>query len=294
MSFPRRLFRILTQTALTGAILSATTIAATSLTGCKPDAAVEKGAVIDRGTKSPAAPPANEPQHASDPVPSVDAPPAGPTGDVAGTISFVGKLPPGPHEIDTSMDPACSLSSSGKLPVEQYAVKNGKLANVFLYVKSGPTEAMQAAPRSSQPVILDQKNCQYVPHVLGVVAGGYVEFRNSDPTMHNVHTTPADPGDPGIDISMGPRGAAQVKQFKRPELMLPVRCNNHPWMNAFLNVSPTPFFAVSDANGHFELRGLPPGDYVLGAVQEKMGEKTINITVKPRSTTPVNLNFSAS
>ena len=267
--------------------------AAFTLTGCKPDAAVQKGAVIDAGTRAPGAPPSSEPQHPSDPVPHNDSPVTGPTGAVSGTITFIGKAPTG--TIDTAMDPACSLgSASGKLPVEQFAVKNGKLANVFLYVKSGPPEAMQAGPTTSQPVVLDQKNCQYAPHVIGVMQGGYVEFRNSDPTMHNVHTTPTDLASPTVDISMSPRGAAVTKQFPRPEIMLPVRCNNHPWMNAFINVSATPFFAVSDAAGHFSITGLPPGNYVLGAVQEKTGEKTINITIKPNTTATANLSFSAS
>ena len=57
---------------------------------------------------------------------------------------------------------------------------------------------------------------------------------------------------------------------------MPVRCNNHPWMNAFINVSATPFFAVTDADGHFEIKGLPAGTYTLAAVHEKMGEQTID------------------
>ena len=141
-------------------------------------------------------------------------------------------------------------------------------------------------------MVLDQKNCQYVPHVIGVVAGGHVEFRNSDPTMHNIHTMPTVVGNETVDISQGPRGAPQTKQFRKPELMIPVRCNNHPWMNAFINVAPTPFFAVSDANGRFTITGLPPGDYVLGAVHEKMGEKTINLTVPPRGTARAEFAFS--
>ena len=277
----------------TVSVLSAAILFAT-LTGCKPDSAMQKGAVVDRGIKAPASPAPDAPQHPNDLVPGAGAAPAGPTGNVAGTITLIGKVPGATMTIDTSQDPACSLTGSGKLPVEQYVVKNGKLANVFLYVKSGPPQAMQAGSPSSRPVVLDQKNCQYVPHVIGVMQGGSVEFRNSDPTMHNVHTTPTELADPTIDISMGPRGAAQTRQFPRPEQMLPVRCNNHPWMNAFINVSPTPFFAVSDAGGHFELRGLPPGDYVLGAVQEKMGEKTINVTVKPNATASANLSFSAN
>ena len=269
------------------------TAAAFTTIGCKPDAAVRKGAVIDGGVKPASIPPPAQPQHPAY---------AGPTGNVTGVISFAGKVPTFPL-IDTSMDPACSLSSSGKLPVEQLVVNSGKLANVFVYVKSGPPAAMQAGPATSQPaasqtVVLDQKNCQYIPHVIGVMQGGVVEFRNSDPTMHNIHTIPPDTGDQAagnqpIDISQGPRGAPQTRRFTKPELMLPVRCNNHPWMNAFINVSPTPSFAVTDASGRFDLRGLPPGDYVLGAVQEKLGEKTIQVTVKPNTTTQASLSFSA-
>ncbi len=274
------------RTLLTVALLVAST-------GCKPDSAVQRGALVDNGVSGVRTPPPNEPQHPNDPVPTVDEPAPGPTGNVTGAVSFLGKVPtPGP--IDTSMDPACSLGTSGKLPVEQFVVNNGRLANVFLYIKSGPPEAMQAGPTTTQPVVLDQKNCRYTPHVIAVMAGGFVEFRNSDPTMHNIHTLPAQSGNQPIDISQGPRGAPQTKQFTRAELMLPVRCNNHPWMNAFINVSPTPFFAVSDAAGRFDLRGLPPGDYVLGAVHEKMGEKTLNITVKPNTVTHADLTFSAN
>jgi len=251
----------------------------TTLTGCKPDSAVQKGAVIDGGV------------HPATTAP-VDSPPAGPTGNVTGTISFLGKIPTA--TIDTTMDPACSLTSSGKLPVETIVANAGKLANVFVYVKSGPPAAMQAGPIPSQPTVLDQKNCQYVPHVIGVMQGGVVEFRNSDPTMHNIHTTPTDAGNQPIDISQSPRGTPQNKQFLKPELMIPVRCNNHPWMNAFINVSPTPFFAVTDAAGHFDLHGLPPGDYVLGMVQEKLGEKTLNVLVKANVTTRADETFPAS
>jgi len=260
--------------------------------GCKPDAAVKQPEIIGRGTRDPGSPPKTEPQTPTGAVPDITPevpPPQQATGTISGTIFFSGKPPA--MTIDTSQDPACSLGSEPRLPVEQYVAKNGKLANVFLYVKSGPPEATQSGPLPP-PVVLDQKNCQYVPHVIGVMQGGYVEFHNSDPTMHNVHAMPTDVGNQTIDISMGPRGQPQTKQFLRPELMIPVRCNNHPWMNAFINVSATPFFAVSDANGHFDLRGLPPGDYVIGAVQEKMGEKTMNVTVAPNSAAKAEFRFA--
>jgi uncharacterized protein (DUF2141 family) len=78
----------------------------------------------------------------------------------------------------------------------------------------------------------------------------------------------------------------------RPELMIPVRCNNHPWMNAFINVSATPYFAVSDANGAFSIKGLPPGTYTIGAVHEKMGEKTMQVTVGSHATAKAEFSFA--
>jgi hypothetical protein len=120
-----------------------------------------------------------------------------------------------------------------------------------------------------------------------------VEFRNSDGTMHNIHTMPTIVGNEPIDVSQGPKGAPVTKQFMKPEIMMPVRCNNHPWMNAFINVSPTPFFAVTDANGHFAISGLPAGTYTLTAVHEKMGEQDITVTVQPQGTAKADFSFSS-
>ena len=254
--------------------------------GCKPDAAVKQPGTVGRGTVDTQPPAPNAPASAT-----VATVPTQPPGSISGTIFFKGKAPVG--TIDTSMDPACGFGPhGGKLPVEQYVVKNGALANVFLYVKSGPPEAMHGGAIPSAPVVLDQTDCQYVPHVVGVMAGGYVEFRNSDPTMHNIHTNPTDIGNETIDISQSPKGQAVTKQFAKPELMIPVRCNNHPWMNAFINVSATPYFAVSDANGKFSLSGLPPGDYVIGSVHEKMGEKTMQVTVGSGGVAKAEFSFA--
>ncbi len=244
-----------------------------ALSGCKPNAAPQN-------SEPPASPRTSAPQ-----LPQPDA------GAITGTVLFKGKSP-APATIDTAMDPACSLGTAiATLPVEQFVVHAGKLANVFLYIKSGPPAAMQAVPANAAPVIMDQRHCQYIPHVVGVFQGGTVEFRNSDPTMHNIHTLPTQPGNQTVDISQTPRGAPQTERFPKPELMLPVRCNNHPWMSAFINVSSTPFFAVSDASGGFTITGLPPGDYVLGAVQEKLGEKIIQLTVPAKQTAKADFTF---
>jgi plastocyanin len=243
--------------------------AALTLAGCKSDSTTQKAEVaISAPTAAPA--------------PSPDA------GSVTGTIHFSGK-PPARIAIDMSMDPACSMLAPAN-NAEQYIVANGKLANVYVYIKAGAPPSQ--APANTAPVVLDQKGCRYTPHVIALQQGGSVEFRNSDPTMHNIHTTPA-AGNPSIDVSQGPMGAPQTRQFTQPEIMLPVRCNNHPWMNAFINVSATPFFAVSGADGGFTISGLPPGNYTIAAVHEKLGEQILQISIPPKGTAKADFIFAS-
>jgi plastocyanin len=209
------------------------------------------------------------------------------SGTITGTVKFAKKAPPR-IEIDMAQDPACSLSADPNFS-EQYIVKDGRLRNVFVYVKDGLGNKIYPAP--STPVQLDQKGCRYIPHVVGVMAGQPVEFTNSDPTMHNIHTTAETPTNPEIDISQPPKGGTTQKVFAKPELMIPVRCNNHPWMNAFINVSPNPFYSVSDENGGFTIRGLPPGTYTLVADHEVLGQQTTQVTVGSRQTTTADFTY---
>jgi plastocyanin len=249
-------------------------------TGCKPSDAAKQAQEIGKDTKA-------EVSVATAPTVPLD---AATLGMVSGTVRLAGK-PPARVKIDMSQDPVCSITGGDNYS-EQYVVKDGKLANVYLYVKSGPATAMSAPIPVAAPVVLDQVGCKYVPHVIAVMRGGTVEFRNSDGTMHNIHTMPEAVGNQSIDVSQGAKGEPVRKQLMQPEVMMEVRCNNHPWMNAFINVSATPFFAVTDAEGHFSISGLPAGDYVLAAVHEKMGEQDINVTVKPHETVKADYSFS--
>lgn len=254
----------------------AVAVLASGLAGCKSKTAANQGAASNEAAARPQAP-------------AVPLDPAT-LGTVSGTVHFTGK-PPERLKIDMSQDPVCAMTG-GDNYAEQYVVKDGKLANVYIYVKNGPPAAMAQPATNTVPVVLDQIGCKYVPHVIAVMADEPVEFRNSDGTMHNIHTTPPPGGNPSFDVSQAANGAPDMKMFDKPETMMPVRCNNHPWMNAFINVSATPYFAVSDADGHFTIKGLPPGTYTLAAVHEKLGEQTMTVTVAPQKTSKADFTYS--
>lgn len=211
-------------------------------------------------------------------------------GTIEGTIHYA-KTPPKPVQIDMAQDPACTLGAANYS--EGYVVNDGNMANVFIYVKDGLGNKIYAAP--AQPVTIDQKGCKYTPHVVGVMVGQAVKFTNSDPTMHNIHMMPTVQGNQSVDISQAPSGGsnqpADERTFRSPELMIPVRCNNHPWMQAFINVSPNPFYAVSDASGKFTIHGLPPGTYTIVADQENLGQQTATVTVGAKQTVTQDFTY---
>lgn len=230
--------------------------------------------------------PATEPVAASHPAAAVDPATAG---AIAGVVSFTG-VAPKRIPIDMSADPGCAMAAEPNL-TEQYIVDHGKLANVYVYIKAGAPDS--SASSGAPAVVLDQKGCRYVPHVIALQQGGSVVFKNSDPTVHNIHTVPAQAGNASVDLSEAPMGQPQTERFKSAETMLPVRCNNHPWMQAFVNVSPNPYFAVTGADGSFTIPNLPPGRYTLAAVHEKLGEQEIQISVAPKATVKAGFSFSA-
>jgi plastocyanin len=206
-------------------------------------------AACSKKEESPAAAPAAEqPAPAATPIDPAT------VATIDGTVKFDGTAPKA-SKIDMSQDPGCKGTNSA----ENLVVNNGDLANVFVYVKDGLGSRTFDVP--SAAVVLDQKGCQYHPHVLGVMAGQTVTINNDDPTTHNIHPTPKDNRE--WNESQPPSSPALQKTFAREEIMLPVKCNQHPWMKMYINVVKSPFFAVTDASGKYEIKGLPPGDYTL-------------------------------
>jgi plastocyanin len=204
---------------------------------------------------------------------------------VNGTVKFDGAAPKA-AKIDMSQDPACK----GMNESENVVVDGGNLANVFVYVKDGLGSRTFDVPQT--PVVLDQSGCKYHPHVLGVMAGQTVQIKNDDQTTHNIHPTPKDNRE--WNESQPPSSPAIEKNFAREEIMLPVKCNQHPWMKMYINVVKTPFYAVTDKSGKYEIKGLPPGDYTIAFVQEKLGEQDQKVTVGAKDTKTVDQSFKAA
>lgn len=205
-------------------------------------------------------------------------------GSISGVITFKG-IPPKTPTIDMTQDPGCP---SQPQPSQVVAISNGHLANVFIYVKEGLPQGRFAIP--PEPAVLDQKGCRYIPHMQGMMAGQQLKILNTDTADHNVHDLPRD--NPEWNESQKPTDPAVVKTFPHPEMMIPIQCNQHPWMKAYVNVMSNPYFAVSAADGSFQINNLPPGDYTLAAVHERFGEQTMRVKVGAKETAKADFSFA--
>jgi RNA polymerase sigma factor (sigma-70 family) len=200
-------------------------------------------------------------------------------GVVWGTVKFDGQ-PPEMPKIDMSAVPQCHQQHAGDARQESVIVgENGGLANVVVSLKKQEGQDLPGTV-PAEPAVLDQKGCQYVPHVVAVMVGQRIIVKNSDPFLHNVHPLPEKNEGENRAMPNRDEAGARLKTPKEPEYFR-VKCDVHPWMAAWVAVLDNPYFAVTGKDGKFTLpKGLPDGDYTLTAWHEKYGEQTGHLTVK--------------
>ena len=222
----------------------------------------------------------------------------GDEGSITGKVSYGGAAP-APVKIDTSADANCAKAAP-ELMSEEWAVKDGKVANTFVYIKDGTLADGKKVgdytyKAATSPATLDQKGCHYTPHVMGVMVNQPISITNSDPTTHNVHFRPTK--NPDWNQSQ-PNGAGPLShKLAVSEVLVPVKCDQHPWMRAFIGVMKHPFFAVSGADGSFTISGVPPGKYTVVAWHEGPGsgtEKTMEVTVAAKAPSTADFMFGAA
>jgi len=215
---------------------------------------------------------------------------SGPTGNatVSGVIHFTGTAPANP-KIDMSQESVCQAKYTSPPTDPQYVVKDGKLGNVFVYVKSGlPNGATYTAP--STPVEIDQQGCLYHPRIFGVMVNQEIVIKNNDAVLHNIKAVPKE--NRGFNISQPSAGMTSKRSFSTPEVMVPIECNVHGWMHAYVGVLSHPFFATSGEDGSFSIKNLPPGTYTIEAWHEKLGPQQATVTVGAGETKTADFTFS--
>ena len=182
-------------------------------------------------------------------------------------------------------DPVCASSHTDPVFTQQIVGQDGGLGNVFVWIRQGAPKVSRALP---DPIVLQQEGCIFRPHVLGVEVGRTLLIRNDDPTGHNIHALAR----VNKEFNMGQpfQGLETTRVFKKPEVMVRVKCDIHPWMSAYIGVLDHSFFAVSDERGAFTIEGLPAGTYQLEAWHELLGQRTIDIELTAE-TAPVEIQF---
>jgi hypothetical protein len=220
------------------------------------------------------------------PAAAAPAAPAAAGATVTGKVNFDGTAP---RMAAIKMDADAFCKSEHKEPVYEQEVvvnPNKTLEWVLVYVKEGVNGTY---PVPTAAITLDQHGCQYRPHVFGMQAGQPLKVLNSDGTLHNIHALPKKNAE--FNIGQPFKGMETVKKFDSVEMPIRFKCDVHKWMGAYTGVFNHPFFAVTNDQGAFEIKNLPPGNYVIEAWHEKYGTQTQNVTITGTDAKTVDFNF---
>jgi plastocyanin len=211
-------------------------------------------------------------------------------GSVTGTITFSG-TPPKLPALSMDADPACAKKHSTPAASEMLVLGGGQsMANVIVYVSKGlPAGKTYTAPTT--PVTLDQNGCQYKPHAMGIMVGQPYRILNSDGILHNIHTLPK--VNPAFNQAFPASRKEGMTKFDKAEAIFSIKCDVHPWMNAFVGVFTHPFYSVTSTDGKFTISGLDPGTYEITAWTERLGAQTASVTVPASGSKTQDFKFAA-
>ena len=210
-------------------------------------------------------------------------------GSITGTVTFAGTAPKlNPLSMDA--DPECKKKHTAPVASEALVLgSGGTMGNILVYISKG-LPAGKSYPAPTTPAVLDQKGCQYVPHVMGLMVGQAYKILNSDGILHNLHALPKI--NPGFNKPMTASLKETTAKFDKAEDVFQIKCDVHPWMQAWVGVFTHPFFKVTGPDGKFTISGLDPGTYTVTAWHEKLGTQTATVTVAANETKTADFKFA--
>jgi plastocyanin len=208
-------------------------------------------------------------------------------GTVSGKVTYTG-TPAKPKSIDMSKEPSCAKQHTTPITTETVVTgPNNALDNVVVYVSAGANDEGQVP---AQVVTLEQKGCQYIPHVLAMHTGQQLKVINSDQTSHNIH--PLAKVNREWNKSQPPGTPPITEKYDKPEF-ISVKCNVHPWMHGYFAVLNTAHYDITKGGGEFKLPDLAPGKYTITAWHEGYGTQAADVTITGNETKDVNFTFKA-
>jgi plastocyanin len=208
-----------------------------------------------------------------------------------GVVDFDGKVPEA-RSVPVERDPVCSTVFPGGLATDQPVTVDaaGGLANVFVVLTAG-VDAATVPPAPAEPIVLDQKQCRFLPRVVGVRAGQPVRVGNGDHTLHNVRAEASK--NRQFNVGLAP-GKSVERVFDAAERMVRLHCHVHRWMTAWVGVVEHPYYAVTDARGRFRIENVPPGRYDVEAWHETLGTRKASVVVPAAGKVgPIAFHFTA-
>jgi plastocyanin len=205
-------------------------------------------------------------------------------GSISGLIKYKGTPPPRASlEVNKDKEACGGAKESRELVV-------GADGGIQYVVVSIPGIA-KGKPFPEAKSQLDQKGCEYTPHISIVPAGGELEIVNSDGILHNIHTYPQENKNPAVNRAQPKFKKTINEKFAQPE-RIKLGCDVHGWMQGWLIVENNPYVAITDEKGNFKITDIPPGDYEVTIWQEKLGETKQKVTVPAGGNATVNAELA--
>ncbi len=207
-------------------------------------------------------------------------------GTIEGVVSLSGPKPAGAVITTTKNQDYCGAT----IPDPTYSLDaQGNLANVLVYLKD--VTKGKAAP--SDPLQLVNVHCMFSPRVQGAMVGGQIKISSDDPILHNTHPQNAETNATIYNIALPFKGFSVTKPLPANPELIKVKCDAHEWMHAWIMELDHPYYATTDASGHFVIKDVPPGNYTLAVWHEAAGEKSQPVVVTAAKTTSAKITLAA-